>query len=386
MRSEINTQKFNERLGIYHVNNQKYHNAFDALKEAKKQNTNIRWDFNDSTFSQIKWNEPINISLDELYRMRLFQLRNEYDHLILFFSGGRDSMNILNTAIKNKILIDEIVMFYPFEFAKHFNKNDVSADNNFSEIEYSAKPFLQKNLNDLDPRTKIRYIDLAHDNIKMFLNDDWIEKVPPNQAISLANRTTSVFFDPGVVDLAMRGKHVALIYGVDKPRIAYNGGNYYATFIDMPFFSASRPNIKDKSEMFDKFIFYEAFYWTPYLPELAVKQAQVALAGINSNSEYKILFRKDNTYELAQLKEKILCDFIYSDRENPWQTRKPDARLDKKINQWFSYLAPEKARINLIEGIKSVIPLYDMNHFIDGKITKGKKVSRSKPYYLGRET
>ena len=386
MKSQINTQKFNERLGMYYVNNRKYHNAFDALMEAKNQNTNVRWDFNDSTFANIKWDNPINISLDELYRIRLFQLRNEYDHLILFFSGGRDSTNILNTAIKNKILIDEIVMFYPFEYAKQFNKNDTSSDNKFSEIEYAAKPFLQKKFNDLDIRTKIRYIDLASENIKMFLHDDWFEKATPNQSIAVASRSTSVLFDPGIIDLAMRGKHVGLIFGIDKPRIVYNQGNYYASFVDAPFFAASRPKIKDKSEMLDKFIFYEAFYWTPYLPELAVKQAQVALAAINSNNDYKTLFRKDNTFELGQIKEKILCDYLYTDRENPWQTEKPDGRLDKKMNSWFSYLAPEKAKINLIDGINSMTHMYNMDHFIDGKIINGKVMSKSKRYFIGRET
>lgn len=386
MRSQVNTQKFNERLGMYHVNNQKYHNAFDALLEAKKQHTNIHWDFNDSTFSNIKWDNPINISLDELYRIRLVQLRNEYDHLILFFSGGRDSMNILNIAIKNKILIDEIIMFYPFEYAKQFNKDDTSSDNMFSEIEYAAKPFLQKKFNDLDIRTKIRYIDLASENIKMFLHDDWFEKVTPNQTIAVASRTTSILFDPGIIDLAMRGKHVGLIFGIDKPRIVYNQGNYYASFVDTPFFSASRPKIKDKSEMLDKFIFYEAFYWTPYLPELAIKQAQVAMSAINSNIAYKKIFQNDYSFEMAQIKEKILCDYLYTDDEKPWQTGKPDARLDKKMNLWFSYLAPEKAKNNLINAIISMEHLYDMNHFIDGKITNGKIVSKSKRYFIGKET
>jgi hypothetical protein len=256
----------------------------------------------------------------------------------------------------------------------------------FSEIEYAAKPFLQKKFNDLDARTKIRYIDLASENIKMFLQDDWFEKATPNQAISVASRTTSILFDPGIIDLAMRGKHVGLIFGLDKPRIVYNQERYFASFVDAPFFAAARPKLKDKSEMLDKFIFYEAFYWTPYLPELAVKQAQVAVAAINSNSDYKTLFRKDNTYETVQIKEKILCDYLYTDGENPWQAGKPDGRLDKKMNAWFSYLAPEKAKKNLIDGINSMAHMYNMDHFIDGKIINGKIISKSNRYFIGRET
>lgn len=389
MKSQFNTQKFIERLGMYCVDGQKYHNAFEALMKSKTTGKNMYWDFNDSTFSNINWAVPINTPLDELYRLRLLQLRNEYDHLILFFSGGRDSMNIINIAIKNKIFIDEIVMFYPFDLKKYFNQKDTSSDNNFSEIEYAAKPFLQKKLNDLDKRTKIRYMDLANANIKMFMYDDWFEKMQPNYALTVANRATATYFDEDIVSLAMNGKHVALVYGIDKPRITNLEGKFYASFSDVAMHAASKPKIKDKSEMFDKFIFFEAFYWTPYLPELAIKQAQVALAVINSKA-YKNLFQqKSFVFEnnsMHFVRERIMCDYLYSDKENPWQTLKPSSTLDKKLNAWFWHLAPEKAKNNLISGMNSIKVLFNEKDFIDGKIKNGKKISVSKHHFLGNSS
>ena len=228
-------------------------------------------------------------------------------------------------------------------------------------------------------------MDLANYNIQMFMYDDWFEKLPPNQALTVANRSTATMFDPEIMNLAMSGKHVALIYGVDKPRIVFHEDGYYATFADIALHSTSKPKIKDKSELYDKFIFYEAFYWTPYLPELAVKQAQVALAAINSKEEYKKIFRMPYTLETAIIKEQILCDYLYTDDEKPWQTKKPSGSLEKKMNQWFWELAPQKAKDNFLYGIKSIEDKFNMDHFIDGKIINGKIINRSRPYFLGKE-
>jgi len=52
----------------------------------------------------------VSESLDFLYALRARQLREKYDYLVLYFSGGADSTNILKTFIDNNIFLDEIVM------------------------------------------------------------------------------------------------------------------------------------------------------------------------------------------------------------------------------------------------------------------------------------
>ena len=145
-----------ERVGYYEVGGKRYDNKWDAMLHSTSLNTTYKWDFAPEIFSQIDWSKPISLSLDELYRLRLMQLREQYDHLILFFSGGKDSLNILMTSIKNNILLDEIVVYYPFAMEKYFNNTELDSDNLYSEVEYAAKPLLKQFQHQIDKR----YYDL----------------------------------------------------------------------------------------------------------------------------------------------------------------------------------------------------------------------------------
>ena len=100
----------NSKLGAYHVSTYSLpiYNKLQALELAQKTGGNIRWNFNDSAYGQINWQQEPAVNIDILYLMRARQLRDQYDHLVLNFSGGSDSTNILYAFLKNNIHIDEI--------------------------------------------------------------------------------------------------------------------------------------------------------------------------------------------------------------------------------------------------------------------------------------
>jgi hypothetical protein len=90
-----------DRLGYYRVGFKKFFNKTLALLENHKTGYEVQWIFNDNIYDKIDWTIPIRESLLDLYRRRAEQLRNKYDYLALYFSGGADSINILHAFIDN---------------------------------------------------------------------------------------------------------------------------------------------------------------------------------------------------------------------------------------------------------------------------------------------
>ncbi len=94
--------------GWYEVGHQKYYSKIQALFAAQSSKQPIRYNCNDALFSQHRWDiEPVE-TLETLYAQRAEQIRNSYDYLILHFSGGTDSANIMETFIRNNIHLDEV--------------------------------------------------------------------------------------------------------------------------------------------------------------------------------------------------------------------------------------------------------------------------------------
>ena len=101
--------------GIYNCNGKNFHNKIEAIFEANRSDKHVTWDYHDLIFKNYNWSIDPPIGLEELYKQRALQLREAYDHIVLFYSGGVDSWYILNTFIKNNIHLDEIYMYGPFE-------------------------------------------------------------------------------------------------------------------------------------------------------------------------------------------------------------------------------------------------------------------------------
>ena len=62
-------------------------------------------------FDNANWSKEPEESLSELYKRRAYQIRDMYNYIIFYFSGGSDSITALNTFVKNNIPIDEIVVY-----------------------------------------------------------------------------------------------------------------------------------------------------------------------------------------------------------------------------------------------------------------------------------
>ena len=100
--------------GYYTVNDQRYDNKITALIRASELKTDVKWHYFDDIFINAHKNNVLSdTNLEDLYKIRAQQLRDSYDYLILNYSGGSDSHNILHTFLKNNIKLDCIYVQWP---------------------------------------------------------------------------------------------------------------------------------------------------------------------------------------------------------------------------------------------------------------------------------
>lgn len=384
----MNSKLHDERFGYYTVDNQQYDNKWDAMIHATSLNTTYTWDLAPEIFSRINWSEPITTSLDELYRMRLQQLREKYDYLILFFSGGKDSLNILMTSINNNIFIDEIVVYYPFAMEKYFNNKEIDSDNLYSEIEYAAKPILKMLENRIDKRTKIRFQDIGETTAKFHDKADWFDEIKPANTLQMVSPSYGGACDIDLIKLAFQCKMVGVITGADKPTIREINGGFYFVFVDASFNVIPRPSSKEMKNQYD-FIHYEAFYQTPEFPQLVVKQAQVVAAAYDTdynlrNINYQPSDPNSNVY--VSERERLIATYIYSDGITPWQTMKHKKNLQRRGEKVVFQTLTNTQKDNYINGVKSIVNKINSRFFIANDYVMGPIPMISKPYFIKTAT
>ena len=85
-------------------------NSFDNRIDADMHQDPCFLYYYDKEFASSDWKTEPKKSLKELYKERAEQIRAKYAYLILAFSGGHDSTQVLETFYYNNIHIDEILL------------------------------------------------------------------------------------------------------------------------------------------------------------------------------------------------------------------------------------------------------------------------------------
>ena len=88
-----------DKFGYYKVGDFKTYSKIEAIEISNKLKTPSQWYFNENVYSKINWLEEPSVDLWELYKQRARQIRENYDYVVLWYSGGSDSHNMLNAWI-----------------------------------------------------------------------------------------------------------------------------------------------------------------------------------------------------------------------------------------------------------------------------------------------
>jgi hypothetical protein len=320
--------------GVYRANGKPFFNKVEAILEANASNKWVEWDYHDAAFGKHKWDLEPPVALDELYRQRALQLREAYDHLVLFFSGGVDSWNILHTFVKHNIRIDEIYMFGAFEAeAKQYSVLGASRDPGYYTREIQQALPVVKRLVE-NQNVKVNTYDWTKDILEAANDLDWIWRagVRFDPTCMVRSKFHKVFREHN--ELLHRGKRVGFVYGVDKPRLLRDDNSIYFAFLDVIMTTGTLPTNDIMGEYWEN---DEYFYWTPNMPELAIKQSHVVVNWLRANNKLELIKHTNNisSFHDEDYYREVNRSVYPTWDQNTWQIKKPTGAIYNELSKWF---------------------------------------------------
>lgn len=260
----------NPQLGYYQVGEAIHYSKVSALIDGTKRNIHPEWVFNNDAINAYDWTiEPVE-SIQELYRRRAQQLRDKYDYLVLMYSGGSDSQNILDVCLKHNIKIDEIVTMWMHDTLTYTpDDTNFESTNILSEWDYVVKPQLQK-LAVTNPEIKITVHNWAKDITKSRVAEDYL--LTRNSIISPFNgKRFRIDENDALKSILDRQSNAGLIVGIDKPRLTIQDNKYKFYFLDI----LVQSSLQQYAEDYDKDLRTELFYWSPDSFDIIAKQCHM---------------------------------------------------------------------------------------------------------------
>ena len=260
----------------------------EALEYAQKNNQSVYFYYYDDVYSKIDWTIEPPGNLDFYYKEQAQRLRDEYDYLILAYSGGADSTNILETFHYNNIKLDKILMVGAFS-QDELNESD---ENHNGELYKNCFPYVKElgleSISQVVDYTKL--FDKPKDFSIYQCGDEWASHI--GTFFSVHNW---FWYDVEkyVVPPGMENKKVGLIFGKDKPFIMERNLIPGFCFWDKPVLSyaAGRPNTN---------LHKINFYWDPQSPLILIKQLHVL---------------KTLQWNISSIKEEHINHFVYNLRK-----------------------------------------------------------------------
>lgn len=266
------TEISNYAGGLYHVGAEVFVDKIQAILKFKETHQFPRFDFHDVEFSQHNWLEEPVEDLNQLYVNRAQELRNQYDYLVLHYSGGLDSSNILAMFISNNIHLDEIFIRGPYEATNKHDPNNKAPENQFAEVYFQAVPVAKMVLDQYLKNTKLTIIDTTKFTVDWFTkNPDWFQRTIDRATPSSMYKNFFDELNPTYKKLTDSGMHVGHIYGIDKPMLFYENNLFYVRFLD----KMTNIHAVYRDEYKDVPYNVEYFYWGKTCAKLICKQAHL---------------------------------------------------------------------------------------------------------------
>lgn len=342
--------------GHWEVGERKFINKYEALLFATEQNLPVYYKFFNNVWETFDRSQLGKYSLKEVYKQRAQQLRDQYDYLILYFSGGADSYNVLRSFIDNGIKLDEVcvkwcndtltannVIYKP-------NTEIKSARNYLSEWDYAIKPVLEEIAN-TNPEIKIEIVDWFKDRSLIGAEDifkvvnHWHDVEVPSLAV----------WSPSEAKLVDQGKKVGSIYGIDKPQVYFEeDGSAHMFFLD----SATTMGTPNPCNVYGT----EYFYWSPSFPLITFETASAAATAFRNDPILKdAVFDKEVRGDLKkfvvriQVQQKNLRNILYDNWTDRFQAMKPIA-LNRSDKHFWIYRSPELKKFK--ESYRDMITLH----------------------------
>jgi len=283
--------------GYYVYNNKMYIDREDLLDDMliSEDDNRVYFYFNEDVFNYIDWTIEPDISLKELYRLRAQQLRDTYDYLILSYSGGSDSHEILMTFLENDIFIDEIQTVHHYSLIEKVDRAFLKGNSNLAtllEFEMAVLPVLQKVV-EKSPKTKLKLIDASDYTVQnavkekkfsfMGIDGKKINTTFITQTTPFVRTFYQHHYNNTRTDLPTK---VGFIRGTDKPNLKMNKNRLKFAFTDVTMHGAKLINKKQIGDVYT----IENFYWNPEIPLIPIKQSHVIKKALENDANFYAMF------------------------------------------------------------------------------------------------
>jgi hypothetical protein len=335
----------NTDLGFYTCGQQQFTSKVDALLYAQATDSKVDWVFHDWAYSQHTWDQEPTASMDALYDARSRELREKYDYIVLSFSGGADTNNILESFIRQGLHIDEIVTNHMGKATSGTTVLDPNIKSNWNfaaEHELQAVPRLQY-IYDKLPRTKITVLDVSDvvvDSMKtMFTDVDWVLHRNDHLSVGQLFRYNYFYFSE-LKKKFDKNLRVGIIVGADKPKTYIDANSdFWVAFTDI---NVNITTINDFNSDYTN-VATELFYWGNSTAPLVCKQAHVIKRWLENNPRYQPVW-KSKKFSVARLvQERILRNLLYTTWNDSWyQADKSTAWWYIEFDTWFHQRADLK--------------------------------------------
>ena len=245
-------------ISCYYSSDRKiFTSKIEAVKHKLTTGNEIYFYYHDLAYDAVDWKtEPPN-PIDYYYREQAQRIRDNYDYVILCYSGGYDSSNILETFYFNGIKLDKIVTVG----ALSQDSNSGVDDNHNGELYHNVFPYL-KELG-LESITQIIDYSEMFNDVKNFsaykLGNEWTSEI---QGSYSPHHWFWRDLDKHVVPEQYKDKKVAIIFGKDKPKLTNGAFTFQDNIIH--FYGV---DVLAKSN-----IHRINFYWDPEYTPILVKQ------------------------------------------------------------------------------------------------------------------
>lgn len=192
-------------------NNKPIHRS-DIIWRTDLSELNIKFIVSDN-FINHSWDKEPEESWNTLKKQRAQQLRDSYDYIIVYFSGGSDSITVVNSFLDNNLLIDEIVINGYSEIP------DIRVNGNYAINYLKSRHYTGK----------ITFNDLTSDKLIKIYNNEKLDAFNNGQGSAACNLRTNIewFEQNNIIKQHIRKSNIAHVYGGITPIIEKIDNHYY---------------------------------------------------------------------------------------------------------------------------------------------------------------
>ena len=276
-----------DKFGYYTVGDIKTYSKIESIELEHTLKKPSIWHFNDEIFSKIDWTIEPEQDLWSMYKARCRQIRDAYDYVVLIYSGGSDSHNILQSWIAADCKIDEIATCWNYDAHSERQSFQNAEINN---VVLPDMEFLKKQGYDF----KFRLIDISQLSLDVIDHYGMDFKYYTNRYPSPNNPAKALLREkiPEYQSMVSSGKKMCFVWGIEKPTLYHRNDTYFFNFTDQVDNCVS-PYVQER---YHQGWYDELFFWTPDYPLLPVKGCHVLMNFVKTCNDPKFYQNERTVY------------------------------------------------------------------------------------------